>query len=319
MIKQEINDMSKKDQLKARAKDKMYNFILANGMIRGAILHATFMMKEMRDNHMLGILETLVLGHAYMGVSLMTSNLKHEDSIAFKIECEGPIRGLSVEANARGEVRGYLKNNPIPIHKPMDSFDLAPFFGTGYLEVSHFPEYAKQPYVGRIKLEYGRIAADLANYYKTSEQTPTSFNLSIKFDREGNAIGAGGLLLQALPNADEHLIAELEPLVQHLPSIGAAWAENPKPEDFILQHFNDFTPRILGDRRMEFFCRCQKETVSRLIAQMPLETLADMVKNGPFPLDSVCHNCNTNYSFSKEEIETLYSQKKEKDKNNTKK
>ena len=51
-----------KGQLKAKAKDKIHRFMLADGKLRGAICHTTAMANEMRANHELGILESLVLG-----------------------------------------------------------------------------------------------------------------------------------------------------------------------------------------------------------------------------------------------------------------
>jgi molecular chaperone Hsp33 len=119
MIKKNIGGESLKERLLASAKDRLYNFLLADGAIRGAILNGTRMINEMRANHELGILETLVLGRAYLAAGLISANLKGADSTSLKIECSGPIRGLSVEANAFGEVRGFLKNVPIPIDKPM--------------------------------------------------------------------------------------------------------------------------------------------------------------------------------------------------------
>ncbi|MCU0286898.1 MAG: Hsp33 family molecular chaperone HslO [Acidobacteria bacterium] len=298
MIKKEITGMSIKEQLKARANNKLYNFILENGQIRGAVLHGTFMINEMRANHELGILETLVLGHAYLGAGLMTANLKEHDSIAFKIECEGPIKGLSVETNAFGEVRGYLKNNPIPIDKPLESFDLAPFLGTGFLEVTHYPEYAKHPYVGRVKLIEGSIAANLANYFLTSEQTPSAFNLSIKFDAQGNVTGAGGIFLQTLPGADEKRIDELEQLIHQLPSIGETFAGGQIPENFILNQFHSFSPKLLHQRRIDFHCPCSKETIGQFIAGLSKDHQKDILGD-TFPIEIRCHNCNTVYSFAK--------------------
>lgn len=299
--------MSKKDRLKARSKDRLYNFILEDGLIRGVIVHGTFMIKEMRNNHGLGILETLALGHAYLAAALLIANLKDRDRIALKIECEGPIKGLSVEATYSGEVRGYLKNNPIPIENVPDSFDLAPYFGEGYLMVTHYPEFAKHPYVGHVKLIHGSIALNLANYYLSSEQTPTSFNLSIKFDTEGKVTGAGGLFLQALPGADEGRVGQLEELVRGLPSIGDVFSGEQLPGEFIVQHFGAFSPKILADRRVEFFCPCRKDTIDRMLAHLPPETLKDILKQGPFPVETRCHNCNTYYYFQKEEIEVFLS------------
>jgi len=158
-------------------------------------------------------------------------------------------------------------------------------------------------------LEYGRLAADLANYYLTSEQTPTSFNLSVKFDTAGNVTGAGGLILQVLPNAAQDITKQLESLVQNLPSIGEAFETGLEPDVFITTYFHDFFFFFLGSGRVEFFCPCRKETVGNLIAQLPMETLDDMVQNDPFPIETTCHNCNTIYSFAKDEIESFRRQK----------
>ena len=118
MIKKLIYGDGLKGQLKAKAKDKIYRFMLADGKLRAAICHTTAMVNEMRANHELGIIESLVLGQAYTAASLLTINLKGDDRIAIKIECDGAIGGLSVESNAFGEVRGFLSRVPIPVETP---------------------------------------------------------------------------------------------------------------------------------------------------------------------------------------------------------
>jgi molecular chaperone Hsp33 len=80
-----------KEQLRAGARDRLFNFILADGSIRGAIMNGTRMVNEMRANHELGILETLVLGRAYLGAGLMSADLKSNDRISIKIDCSGPV------------------------------------------------------------------------------------------------------------------------------------------------------------------------------------------------------------------------------------
>jgi redox-regulated HSP33 family molecular chaperone len=196
-----------KEQYQAAARDRLHVFMLAGGAVRGAILHGTRMVNEMRANHGLGILETLTLGRAYLGVGLMAADLKGSDRLSLQINCSGPIKGLSVEGNAFGEVRGYLKRVPIPIDRPVEDFNLSSFFGAGLLSVTRHLESAKQPFTGQVELRYGNIAQDLAYYYTTSEQKPSAFNLGIRFDRDGEVTGAGGLRLQAMPQADEQLAA----------------------------------------------------------------------------------------------------------------
>jgi len=297
------NDL--KAQLKASAKDKLYHFTLSDGTIRGALLHGTRMVNEMRANHELGILETLVLGHAYMAVALMCANLKGDERIGLKIDCSGPIKGLFVEANAFGEVRGYLKNIPIPIEKPLEDFNLSPFFGAGFLSVTKVYREAKQPFTGQVELKYGSIAKNLAYYYLTSEQTPSVFSLSIKFDPEGNVTGAGGLMLQVMPDADEATVSNLENMASHLPSIGTAFAEGEEPEKLILKNFKKLNPQFLGNHRIEFMCHCNHDRVEDMLKMLPLADLTDMAEKGPFPVEVKCHHCATPYQFNKEALSRI--------------
>lgn len=309
MIKKEPYGKTLKDQLLAGAKDRLYNFLLADGAIRGVILHGTRMINEMRSNHELGILETLVLGRAYLGAGLMSADLKSIDRIALKIDCSGPIKGLVVDANAFGEVKGFLKQVPIPIEKPMENYDLSPFFGAGFLEVTKYLEDAKQPFTGKIALEYGNIAFDLANYYLKSEQIPTAFNLSIKFDKDGSVTGAGGLFLQAMPEADDDLTADLEKRIKNLPSLGEVFTEDKEPERLVDDVFQKYSPKFLANRRIEFMCHCNKQRLRSYLTLLPIDELKDIRNHGPFPLEIRCHHCNTPYHFEKSDIKKIYGKR----------
>ncbi len=306
MIKKKLYGDTLKDQLVASAKDRSYNFSLVDDTVCGVMIHGTRMVNEMRFNHELGILETLVLGRAYLGAGLMSAGLKGEDRLSLQIECSGPIKGLVVEANAFGEVRGYLKNISIPIEKPVEDFDLSRFFGAGFLSVTRYLKDAKQPFTGTVTLEYGNVARDLANYHLTSEQIPTAFNLSIQFDREGEVVGAGGLFLQAMPGAADDITAGLESLVLNFPSLGKEFSAGSDPEALIRDMFQSYSPKMLANRRIEFMCHCNKEKVRNLLTMLPVEELKDILENGPFPVESRCHHCSTPYLFSREEIQKIY-------------
>lgn len=306
MIKKDIFENSLKEKLKASNKDRIYKFLLAGGDIRGAIVHGTCLVNEMRANHELGVLETLVLGHAYLAGMLMSANLKGEDRLSMLIECSGPIKGLVVEANAFGEVRGYLKNIPIPVDHPLEDFNLSPFFGAGFLSVTRSLKDAKQPFTGRIMMEYGSIAKDLANYFMTSEQIPTSFNLSLNFDSNGEVTGAGGLFLQVMPGANEETVDGLESMVRDLPSIGELFSGTGTPRDVVMNAFKSLDPQFLDDYRVEFMCHCNQDRISNMLSMLPFEDLEDIHENGPFPVEIQCHNCNTNYEFTQTNIEKIF-------------
>ncbi|MBW1699012.1 MAG: Hsp33 family molecular chaperone HslO [Deltaproteobacteria bacterium] len=306
MHKKQLYGATLKEQLLASARDRLHNFILADGAIRGVIMNGTRMINEMRANHEFGILETLVLGRAYLGIGLMSSDLKGNDRISLRIECSGPIKGLVVEANAFGEVRGYLSNVPIPLDKPMEDFDLSLFFGSGVLSVTKFLEDAKQPFTGQVILKYGNIAKDLANYYLTSEQIPTAFNLSIKFDKSGVVTGAGGFFLQTIPDTDDETVADLERRVAGLPSLGVAFSHETDPQQLIMNTFAKYKPRFLANRRIEFMCHCNKSRLRSIVTLLPIDELKDIRDNGPFPLEIRCQYCNTPYLFTRQDIERIY-------------
>ncbi len=304
-MKKKLYGINVKDQFKAAAQDRLYHFVLDSGTIRGVILKATKMVYEMQGNHELGVLETMALGHAYIGSALMAAHLKGNDRIQVQIDCSGPMKGLVVDANAFGEVRGYLKQVPIPIEAPLKDFDLSPFMGAGFLTVTKYLTEAKHPYTGQVVLQYGNIAQDLAHYFLTSEQVPTAMYLSVGFNGAGEVIGAGGLFLQALPGASDKAVADLEEEIRKLPSLSSDLAKH-NPDELVLRVFKDFSPKILEHKRIEFMCHCTKEKLHNYLMLLPMQDIEDILQNGPFPLEIRCHSCNSFYSFSRMEIEEIY-------------
>ncbi|MCK5671772.1 MAG: Hsp33 family molecular chaperone HslO, partial [Spirochaetales bacterium] len=197
--------------------------------------------------------------------------------------------------------------NPIPITKPVESFDLSPFFGPGFLSVTKHLESSKQPFTGQVMLQHGRIAKDLANYFLESEQIKTAFVLSVYFDKEGKAMGAGGLFIQALPGAEDIALKLLEKSLNNIPSLGKYFATKGSSKQLIQDTFKDFSPEILADKSISFNCSCNKERFTSFIASMENSDKEDILKNGPFPLITTCHNCGSDYNFSKEELQAIFS------------
>lgn len=306
MIKKDIFNRDLKAQLTASAKDKIHRFIMADGMIKGAVVHATKMVNEMRANHQAGPLETLILGQAYVAASLICSGLKGKsDRMSMVIECSGPIKGLDVEANGRGEVRGSLKTAQIEVENSAEIHGLAQLFGAGFLTVSQYLEKSDAPYAGQVALAHGSIAEDLAYYYTVSEQIPTGIILSVFFDDQQEVQGAGGIFLQALPGAEPELVAEAEKMMLAIGSLGELFAKGQSPEEVIQATFSTLKPKVLASSRVEFFCRCSKEGMVAYLQGLPLEDKKDILENGPFPLLIRCHHCNSAYEFAKEDLQSL--------------
>ena len=297
-------------RLRAHRRDQLYQFLLDSGRIRGAVLHATRMVGEMRANHDLGPLETLVLGQAYVAAGMMCVNLKSPESITIKVDCSGLIGGLTAEGNAHGEVRGYLSRSPIPVPADAGVPRLSDLFGTGpgTLAVTKRLRDGTRPFTGVVEIRYGSLAEDLAYYFATSEQTPSALNLSVSFDDAGHVTGAGGIFIQALPGARDTTVREVERLLRDAPALGAAFAGGEQPPDLLERVFGAHQPVILARRRVLFMCHCNAARFRHHLAALLRTELEDILEHGPLPVVTTCLFCNTTYRFGRDVMTALLEQ-----------
>lgn len=305
MIKKPIADDKLIAHLERLPEDQRDVFLLYNGSIRAVAIQGTKTVNQMRANHNLGILETLVLGHAYLAAGVLSSTVKGDDRVQLNIECGGPIKGVYVEAWASGAVRGYLQEVPIRVDKPLESFDLSPFFGPGFLTVTKLLEGKKSPFTGQIMLQHGSIAKDLAEYFFTSEQTPAVVSLSVQFDKEGKVVGSGALFLQKLPGSKDEQLEELEKIVASMPSMGKYLSEGKSAKEFVEEIFEEAKPKHLQSLLYGFSCPCDRKRFANYLTSLPQKEKSAILEEGPFPLVLHCINCGTDYPFTKDELNTL--------------
>lgn len=356
MIKAEITDKELLKHLSSIEKDGMSIFVMAGGRIRGALFNGSRFVNDMRAQHNLGILETMILGQACLCGALMIPTMKGREHLTFRYDTNGPAAGFSVEADSAGTVRGFLLQNPVPVEKPLENWDLSPFFGPGTVSVSRMQEGNKVPQTGTTEIMFRNIAKDLTWYFQQSEQIQTAFNTSILMDRAGRVTGAGGLFLQVMPEVggklseklaeraaekrkageqagatgatqgassvqgapndgklvdvttvpnaanDDELLDRVEAAFRAAPPLGQWFSEKGDREDIIYGLFREFSPSVVLDRDIIFDCPCSKEVFKHHVQNLNAAELADIKKNGPDPLEIVCHNCGSVYRIPVSEL-----------------
>jgi len=260
----------------------------------------------MKANHGLGPLETMIIGQSSLGALMMAANLKDQGRIRIQWECGGPVGGISVEADSHGTVRGYLQNVPITLEEGPDG-SLPDLFGPGFLTVTRLFEGRGEPRTSTVALQHGRIAQDLTAFHLESEQTASAMALSVSFDKKGEPTGAGGLMLQALPDAPEEVIDGLERTLENLPSLGEAFASGRDAEAMILDLFAAQAPRFLDSKRVEFFCPCDSGLFERYFQGLSEKDRNEIRDKGPFPLIVTCQNCSSVYSYEESHIKKILS------------
>lgn len=305
MITVPITDPALEERFRTMHPDGMSIFLLAGGTLRGAFFHGTRFVNRLRAQHSLGLLETMVLGQASLCGALLIPTMKGHDRAIFRYDTKGPAAGFSVEANSEGYVRGFLLQDPIPVEKAPESWDLAPYLGEGIVTVIRFPEGAREPVSGSVAIRHRNIALDLAEYFLVSEQTQTAFNTGIQFDREGRVVGAGGLFLQTMPGADPEMVARAERAFAAAPSLGQWFAEGGDREDIIFGLFRGMDPVVALEREIRFDCPCSREGFASRLAGLDRAELADLAENGSDPVEVVCHNCGSVYRYPGDEIKKM--------------
>ena len=132
---------------------------------------------------------------------------ENQATLTLKVAGEGPLGNLLALSDSRGYVRGYVDHPEVELPpKPNGKLDVGGAVGhNGRLAVIR--DFGTgEPYSGQVELVSGEIAEDLTSYYAQSEQTPTVCALGVLVDKqEGSALLAGGMLIQALPGAEEEL------------------------------------------------------------------------------------------------------------------
>ncbi len=323
MIEKQITDKKLLAHLEGVEEDKLHIFTMADGRIRGALFNGTRFVNQIRLQHNLGILETMILGQAGMCAALTIPMMKNLEHNVIKFEGTGPAEGYSVEADSTGYVRGFLFNDHIPIEKPLENWNLKPFLGSGSFTFSRVHKDDKAPQSSTVQVEGGNIALDFASYFAQSEQINTAFSASVQFDKEGMVTGAGAMYLQVMPatggtkrfgaqidsnlkiNEDEEVvIKKVENAFRATPSLGLLYSEKTvTSKDIIIGMFREFNPQITMQRDIRFDCPCCENQYVSYLKALPKDQLEDIRKNGPDPVEITCRNCGSVYHIPVSRIE----------------
>ncbi|OEU60590.1 MAG: molecular chaperone Hsp33 [Desulfuromonadales bacterium C00003094] len=285
-------------------KDHLLRVATQDGTLRAAIAVTTDLVEAICQRQGTDPTATVALGRLVSGAAVMGSLLKGNQRLALMIEGNGPLQKLHAETDAHGQLRGSVKVPISDIAPTSDGFDVPAAVGrAGFLHVVK-DLGLKEPYRGMVQLYTSEIAEDLAYYLTTSEEVPSTVALGIYLEQEGRVAAAGGLLIQAMPEGDEALIALLEERLVALPPLTTLLRNDQGPEQILQQLFADIplgTPEITP---LEFRCTCSRPQVLSMLKSLGREELQEMVEQDE-PTSVTCEFCKECYPFSGAELQDL--------------
>ena len=285
--------------------DYIIRGMAANQQIRFFAAVTRDMVETARQAHNTSPVATAALGRLLTGGAMMGIMMKGEkDLLTVQVKGEGPLGGITVTADSKGNVKGYVNNPEVLI--PANSrgkLDVSGAVGPGYLQVIK-DLGMKEPYIGQVDLQTGEIGDDLTYYFVISEQVPSAVGLGVLMNKDNTVNRAGGFIVQLMPFAEEEVISRLEENVSKITSVTSLLLEDNTAEGLISRVLEGFDTEITARCDTRFYCNCSKERVEKALISIGKKDLREMIQEGK-PIEMNCHFCNKNYQFTVEELKEI--------------
>ena len=277
----------------------------ADNQIRAYAATTKKLVERARQIHNTSPVATAALGRLLTAGSIMGSMQKGDkDLLTLQIQCSGPIKGLTVTADSKARVKGYV-GNPSVMLPPNDKgkLDVGKALDLGVMSVIK-DMGLKEPYVGQTHLVSGEIAEDLTYYFATSEQVPSSVALGVLMNKENTVRQAGGFIIQLMPYTDDAIIDKLEVTLKNMKPITEMLDSDMTPEMILEEVLGEFGLQINEKVSTEYYCNCSKDRVHKAISSIAKKDIQEMIDDNK-PIEVNCHFCDKKYIFEVDELKEM--------------
>lgn len=290
--------------------DKLIHGTAADGTVRVLAAITTDITAEAIRRHQPSPTVSAALGRTMTGTLLLAATLKGLDRVTVKVECDGPVGGIIAEATAAGEVRGYVKNPLAELPVRSDGkFDVAGIIGNGMFHVirEFGPDYGLRtdPYIGSVPITSGEIAEDFAYYLAKSEQIPSAVMLGVLLQNtEPFVTASGGVLVQMMPGANEHIITMIEDSIAHAPHLTSVIKEGATAVDLLKMVMGVIDFEVLEEKPIAFRCNCSTKRAEETIASLGRAEVKSILEHDK-QASMTCGFCNETYILDEVALEQL--------------
>ena len=286
-------------------KDYIVRATAANNQIRAFAATTQEMVEFARAAHNTSPVATAALGRLLTAGAMMGWMQKNEkDILTLKVRGGGPLGGITVTADAKANVKGYV-DHPEVILPPNSKgkLDVASAVGVGMLQVIK-DMGLKEPYVGQTILTTSEIAEDLTYYFATSEQVPSSVGLGVLMEKNNTVKRAGGFIIQLLPFTEDSIIDKLEENLKNVTSVTNMLEEGMTPENILETILEGLEPEVVDRIETSFECNCSDEKIEKMLISLGKQEIQSMIDDGE-TIEVNCHFCNKKYHVPVDKLQDL--------------
>ncbi|MFY1826720.1 Hsp33 family molecular chaperone HslO [Myxococcus fulvus] len=288
--------------------DELVSGLLKKSDVRVVLALTTQLSRQARATHHTAPAAAALLSQALTAAALLGALQKGDSRVNLQLECDGPLRGLFVDGDTSGLVRGYVKNTLVEYTGSDDQYHWRPVLGNkGFLSVLR-DLGGGEHYRSLVELERFDLAGDLERYFHQSDQLPSHVvlaQLPAEVGGKPESLGiVAGLLVQPLPGADLEVFQALGERLRR-DAEGALRANAPAGASAVLRALlpeADF--EVMARYPLRFGCSCSEDRVKRALLAMGREELQDLLeKEGQ--AEATCQFCTTRYVIPGDEIRRM--------------
>lgn len=288
--------------------DRIIRAITRDKSVRILLADTTNLVEEARERHGTRPQGTAALGRVLTAAVMMSTDLKSDQSVTVRINGGGPLGTILAVGRSDGTVRGYVSEpyEDVP-PKYAGKIDVGRAVGiNGLLEVTK-DLGLRAPFAGSVPLVSGEIAEDFAYYFTVSEQIPSLVMLGVFVERDQTVSTAGGLIVQAMPGADDTLLADIEEQIVQLGPITGLLQQERRLETLLAQIMVGIPYDIIGEMPLAFRCMCNEHKTRSIVASMSQEDVNETLEDQN-QIEITCNFCNEVYRYSPAEVAVIRTQ-----------
>ena len=287
--------------------DGLVKTTAAGKTIRAFAAVTTQLVDDARRRHQTAPTASAALGRTMTAGLLLGSLLRDDETISLQFVGKGPLRGILVDANAQGEVRGfvYAPRTHLPLRN--GKLDVGGAVGSGTFVVIRSNPWEKEPYRSVLPIVSGEIGQDIAHYLLNSEQVPSAVSLGVFVQPDETVTAAGGFVIQALPGASDEIISQLENAVARARPASEMVRNGAAPWDILHEVVGEFSPSLIGEHDVRFACRCNQDRVLGALVALGREEVQHLLDTEG-QAEVRCEFCNQQFIVDRASLEQLIAQ-----------
>ena len=290
--------------------DLIIHGMLVDRALRFAAIDGTNLVREAQKTHGLSRVATAALGRQLLMTSIIATLCKNDgDTVTTVLAGNGPAGNLVCVGRHGGLVKGYATDPNVELPLRADGkLDVRGYVGNAGKLTMIRDLGLKEPYVGMCNLVSGEIAEDFAQYFTASEQQPSIVYLGVHENAsDGFVTGAGGLLIQTMPNCPDDAVERVMSVADRIPSLGTRLAEGEALDAILNDLFRDLDAVYTDRYAPAFSCDCSRERLERALISIGKKELSEMIEQDG-QAELTCQFCGKAYQFDKTALTALLAE-----------